>query len=300
MDKKSKKIVLGRGLNSLLDDSNNKTDSIIENKITKNISIIGKTIEIDIDKITLNPMQPRTRFNKESLNELALSIKNFGVIQPITVFEKSKNNFELISGERRVRASKLIQLKKISAFVKDVKDSEKLEMALVENIQREDLDPIEIAITYNRLIKEINITHEKLSDRVGKKRSTISNYLRLLKLDPIIQSGLRDGFISMAHGRELSGIKSYKNQLDLYEKIISKKLSVRETEKIVRGLNSKKPLLEYNNLNKNIYQKKINLIKERFGINFNLKISNKGSGQIIIPFKSKGEFDEIIKKINNE
>ena len=196
MDKKSKKIVLGRGLNSLLDDSNNKTDSIIENKITKNISMIGKTIEIDIDKITLNPMQPRTRFNKESLNELALSIKNFGVIQPITVFEKSKNNFELISGERRVRASKLIQLKKISAFVKDVKDSEKLEMALVENIQREDLDPIEIAITYNRLIKEINITHEKLSDRVGKKRSTISNYLRLLKLDPIIQSGLRDGFIA--------------------------------------------------------------------------------------------------------
>ena len=300
MDKKSKKIVLGRGLNSLLDDSNNKTDSIIENKITKNISIIGKTIEIDIDKITLNPMQPRTRFNKESLNELALSIKNFGVIQPITVFEKSKNNFELISGERRVRASKLIQLKKISAFVKDVKDSEKLEMALVENIQREDLDPIEIAITYNRLIKEINITHEKLSDRVGKKRSTISNYLRLLKLDPIIQSGLRDGFISMAQGRELSGIKSYKNQLDLYEKIISKKLSVRETEKIVRGLNTKKPPLDYNNLNNNAYQKKISLIKERFGINFNLKISNKGSGQIIIPFKSKGEFDEIIKKINNE
>ena len=299
MDKKSKKIVLGRGLNSLLEDSNSKTESIIENKITKNISLIGKTIEIDIDKIALNPMQPRTRFNKESLNELAMSIKNFGVIQPITVIERSKNYFELISGERRVRASKLIQLKKIPAFVKDVKDSEKLEMALVENIQREDLDPIEIALTYNRLIKEINITHEKLSDRVGKKRSTISNYLRLLKLDPIIQSGLRDGFISMAHGRELSAIKSYKNQLDLYEKIISKKLSVRETEKIIRGLNTKKPYLEHDNLNNKFYQKKINSIAERFGVNLNLKILKKGGGQIIIPFKSKKEFDEIIKKIND-
>ena len=136
MDKKSNKSVLGRGLNSLLSDSNNKTDSIIENKITKKISLIGKTIEIEIDKINLNPNQPRTRFNKESLNELAISIKNYGVIQPITVLEKSKNNFELISGERRLRASKLIKLKSISAFVKDVKDSEKLEMALVENIQR--------------------------------------------------------------------------------------------------------------------------------------------------------------------
>ena len=299
MDKKSKKSVLGRGLNSLLGDSNNKTDSIIENKITKKISLIGKTIEIDIDKINLNPKQPRTRFNKESLNELAISIKNYGIIQPITVLEKSKNNFELISGERRLRASKLIQLKRISAFVKDVKDSEKLEMALVENIQREDLDPIEIAISYKRLTEEINITHEKLSIRVGKKRSTISNYLRLLKLDPIIQSGLRDGFISMAHGRELSTIKSYKNQLDLYEKIISKKLSVRETEKIVRKFSTKKSYSEDKNLYNSLYQKKISLIEKKFKINLNLKIFRKGSGQIIIPFKSKVEFDDIIKRINN-
>lgn len=299
MDKKSKKSVLGRGLNSLLGDSNNKTDSIIENKITKKISLIGKTIEIDIDKINLNPKQPRTRFNKESLNELAISIKNYGIIQPITVLEKSKNNFELISGERRLRASKLIQLKRISAFVKDVKDSEKLEMALVENIQREDLDPIEIAISYKRLTEEINITHEKLSIRVGKKRSTISNYLRLLKLDPIIQSGLRDGFISMAHGRELSTIKSYKNQLDLYEKIISKKLSVRETEKIVRKFSNKKSSSEDKNLYNSLYQKKISLIEKKFKINLNLKIFRKGSGQIIIPFKSKVEFDDIIKRINN-
>tara|TARA_B100000941_G_scaffold284881_1_gene256196 strand:- start:106 stop:1008 length:903 start_codon:yes stop_codon:yes gene_type:complete len=299
MDKKSKKSVLGRGLNSLLGDSNNKTDSIIENKITKKISLIGKTIEIDIDKINLNPKQPRTRFNKESLNELAISIKNYGIIQPITVLEKSKNNFELISGERRLRASKLIQLKRISAFVKDVKDSEKLEMALVENIQREDLDPIEIAISYKRLTEEINITHEKLSIRVGKKRSTISNYLRLLKLDPIIQSGLRDGFISMAHGRELSTIKSYKNQLDLYEKIISKKLSVRETEKIVRKFSTKKSSSEDKNSYNSLYQKKISLIEKKFKINLNLKIFRKGSGQIIIPFKSKVEFDDIIKRINN-
>ena len=299
MDKKSKKSVLGRGLNSLLGDSNNKTDSIIESKITKKISLIGKTIEIDIDKINLNPKQPRTRFNKESLNELAISIKNYGIIQPITVLEKSKNNFELISGERRLRASKLIQLKRISAFVKDVKDSEKLEMALVENIQREDLDPIEIAISYKRLTEEINITHEKLSIRVGKKRSTISNYLRLLKLDPIIQSGLRDGFISMAHGRELSTIKSYKNQLDLYEKIISKKLSVRETEKIVRKFSTKKSSSEDKNSYNSLYQKKISLIEKKFKINLNLKIFRKGSGQIIIPFKSKVEFDDIIKRINN-
>ena len=198
-----------------------------------------------------------------------------------------------------MRASKLIQLKRISAFVKDVKDSEKLEMALVENIQREDLDPIEIAISYKRLTEEINITHEKLSIRVGKKRSTISNYLRLLKLDPIIQSGLRDGFISMAHGRELSTIKSYKNQLDLYEKIISKKLSVRETEKIVRKFSTKKSSSEDKNLYNSLYQKKISLIEKKFKINLNLKIFRKGSGQIIIPFKSKVEFDDIIKRINN-
>ena len=186
----NKKQVLGRGLSAML--SSNETDTIK-----------SSTNEINVDKISVNPFQPRSNFNNSSLQELSVSIKNIGIIQPITVRKIDNNTYQLISGERRLRACKEIGLKQIPAFVREANDQDSLEMALVENIHRQDLDAIEIAISYQRLIEEINLTQEELSDKIGKNRTTISNYLRLLKLDPIIQSGIRDGFISMGHGRAL-------------------------------------------------------------------------------------------------
>ena len=191
----NKKQVLGRGLSAMLGSKEMET-------------IKSSTNEININEISVNPFQPRSNFNNSSLQELSISIKNIGIIQPITVRKIDNNNYQLISGERRLRACKEIGLKKIPAYVREANDQDSLEMALVENIHRQDLDAIEIAISYQRLIEEINLTQEELSDKIGKNRTTISNYLRLLKLDPIIQSGIRDGFISMGHGRALINISS--------------------------------------------------------------------------------------------
>ena len=194
MAKAVKKQALGRGLSALLNDSVSEINSVQD----KNAStIVGSIIEIDLDLVDVNPYQPRTHFNEEALRELASSIKELGVIQPITVRKLEGNRFQLVSGERRFRASKLIGLKSIPAYIRLANDQEMLEMALVENIQRQDLDPIEVALSYQRLIEEIKLTQEELSNRVGKNRSTVTNYLRLLKLDPIIQTGMRDGFLSM-------------------------------------------------------------------------------------------------------
>ena len=194
MAKATKKQALGRGLSALLKDT-----SVSD---TFNDAVVGSIIEISLENIQVNPYQPRTYFDEESLRELASSIKELGVIQPITV-RKIGDSFQLVSGERRFRASKLIGNKSIPAYIRTANDQEMLEMALVENIQRKNLDPIEVALSYQRLIDEIQLTQEELSVRVGKKRSTVTNYLRLLKLDPILQTGMRDGFISMGHGRAL-------------------------------------------------------------------------------------------------
>ena len=233
MAKATKKQALGRGLSALLKDPSNDIQSVHDKNADK---VIGNIVELDVDFIEVNPFQPRTNFSEESLRELASSIKELGIIQPITVRKLGLNKYQLVSGERRYRASKLLGLETIPAYVRIANDQESLEMALVENIQRQDLDPIEIALSYQRLIDEINLTQEQMSERVGKKRSTIANYLRLLKLDPIIQTGMRDGFISMGHGRALIAIEDQTIQLDIYEKILSNKLSVRETEALVRNL----------------------------------------------------------------
>ena len=187
---------------------------------------------------------PLTEFDEEKLFELSESIKELGIIQPITVRKIENNNYQLISGERRLRACKEIGLKNIPAYVREANDQDSLEMALVENIHRQDLDAIEIAISYQRLIEEINLTQEELSDKIGKNRTTISNYLRLLKLDPIIQSGIRDGFISMGHGRALINVNSNNDQKNIYKKIISKNLSVRNTELLVKDLKGKRVSLD--------------------------------------------------------
>ena len=299
MVKRSKKKVLGRGLSVLLgDDEKNTFGKEVENIDQE---VIGKIIELDINEIEINPLQPRSNFSEILIEELASSIKSLGLIQPITVRKIEPNKFQLISGERRFRAAKLINLLKIPAYVRIANDEEILEMALVENIQRKDLDPIEIALCYERLIKEANITQDVLSERVGKKRSTIANYIRLLKLDPIIQTGIRDGFLSMGHGRAIINIEETDKQLEIYEKIISKKLSVRETEKIVSRLKNK---ITYPSEIKNETSAFSQELEKEFETLLDaitkVKINENGKGTVKIFFNSKSELIAITKKIKHE
>ena len=285
MAKAYRKRALGRGLSAILSDEDN-------NRFAKSASLNFDEIEIDL--IDLNPYQPRTNFNQKDIDELASSIKELGLIQPITIKTKD-NRYELISGERRLRAFKILKLKSIPAYVRKADDQASLEMALVENIQRKDLDPIEIAISYNRLIEELSISHEEMSKRVGKDRSTISNYIRLLKLDPIIQSGIRDNFISMGHGRSLINIKSKDTQLIIYEKILRNGLSVRQTEKIVKELNNKK-VSRVTNYNEGLL-KKIKLLETKYKTTLELKMRNE-KGQLSFKFKNVAELNKLIKRLN--
>lgn len=293
MAKATQKQALGRGLSALLKDPSNDIRSIQDKNADK---VVGNIVELELDAIDINPFQPRTSFNEETLKELATSIKELGVIQPITVRKIGFNKYQLVSGERRFRASKLVGLATIPAYIRIANDQESLEMALVENIQRVDLDPIEIALSYQRLIDEINLTQEQLSDRVGKNRSTVANYMRLLKLDPIVQTGMRDGFISMGHGRALISIEDQSVQLDVYEKIISNQLSVRQTETLVKSIlnpESKTPKTE-TELPKHI-KKGIKEFSEYFGHKIDVKVGKNGAGKISIPFHSEEDFNRIKK-----
>ncbi|MCH7524506.1 MAG: ParB/RepB/Spo0J family partition protein [Bacteroidetes bacterium] len=295
MAKATQKQVLGRGLSALLQDPSNDIQSIKDKNADK---VIGNIIELPIDSIEINPFQPRTNFNEESLRELASSIKELGVIQPITVRKTGFNTYQLVSGERRLRASKFIDLKTIPSYIRIANDQEMLEMALVENIQRQDLDAIEIALSYQRLIDDIKLTQEQMSIRVGKKRSTISNYLRLLKLDPIIQTGMRDGFISMGHGRAIINVEDQNKQLEIYEKILSQKLSVRQTEQLVKNYKEHNAISTPRQENiPNYVKDSIATISEYFGQRINVKISKNGSGKITIPFHSEEDFNRIKKLV---
>lgn len=288
MAKAYKKRVLGRGLSAILsDDDNNRFE------INKKTNLLN---EIEIDKISLNPYQPRTNFNKKSLDELASSINELGLIQPVTV-QKIDENFILISGERRLRAFKQLNKKNIPAYIRTADDQTSLEMALVENIQRRDLDPIEIAITYHRLTSELKISHDEMSKRVGKDRTTITNYIRLLKLDPVIQSGIRDKFISMGHGRALINIENQDDQLLIYEKILKNNLSVRDTEKLVRNTNGNKSKNKIKIITDEI-KKEFSKITIKTGLNLSLKLS-KDKAHIIFKFESDKEILENLKKFND-
>ncbi|SFW12566.1 chromosome partitioning protein, ParB family [Sinomicrobium oceani] len=295
MAKATKKQALGRGLSALLKDPENDIKTATDKNADK---VVGNIVELDITAIEVNPFQPRTNFNEDTLQELATSIKELGVIQPITVRKIEFNKYQLVSGERRFRASKLVGLTTVPAYIRIANDQESLEMALVENIQRQDLDPIEIALSYQRLIDEIQLTQEQLSDRVGKKRSTIANYLRLLKLDPIIQTGMRDGFVSMGHGRALINIEDKEVQLAIYEKIISNGLSVRETEKLVKTLQEKdgKTASEPASGKLPTYiDDKMGEIAEYFSTKVDVKVSRNGKGKLIIPFHSREDFIRLTK-----
>ena len=290
MAKANKRQALGRGLSALLDESEKSAASKEE--------IIGNVVELPLDKIKVNPFQPRTNFNQESIEDLAKSIQALGVIQPITVRKIENDNFQLVSGERRLKAAKSVGLQTIPSFIRIADDQESLEMALVENIQREDLDPIEIALSYQRLIDEIELTQEELSERVGKKRSTITNYIRLLRLDPIIQTGMRDGFISMGHGRALIAVEDRSKQLTIYEQILAKGLSVRATEKLVKtddSIPTKKTPVS------NPYvEGKLAFYKNMFGEKVRIQLNSSGGGQIVVPFSSQKEFKALTKRLQSD
>lgn len=229
-----KRKALGKGLAALLKDPQEDVQTAEEKGAEE---VIRSISELPVERIQANPYQPRTFFDEESLSELADSIRELGVIQPITVRRIKKNKYELISGERRLRASKMAGLTQIPAYIRLADDQGMLEMALVENIQRKELDAVEVALSYKRLMDECGITQEEVSQRVGKKRSTVTNYLRLLKLPPIIQAGLRDQMLSMGHARALVNIDNEKDQLSIYKTLISKGLNVRQVEDEVQRLN---------------------------------------------------------------
>tara|TARA_B100000575_G_scaffold293351_1_gene304465 strand:+ start:3373 stop:4248 length:876 start_codon:yes stop_codon:yes gene_type:complete len=291
MSIKKQKNVLGRGLDSLLKRSEDDNDF---NESTK----LANSLEISLNKIQTNSNQPRTKFDKIEIENLAKSIKNIGIIQPITVREIKGNKYEIISGERRFRATKKAGLETIPCYIKGIEnDSEILKMSLVENIQRVDLDPIEIGLTYNRLVTDHNLKIESISSLVGKDRSTVSNYIRLLKLDPIIQSGIRDGFISMGHGRALINVPDKKTQVEIYKEVISSKLSVRQTEKIVNG-NKKRNNLSISDVSK-IYIDATNKFEKIFQSQVKLKENSNGKVYLSTNFKNIKDLYSVLKKISN-
>ncbi|MBD0778752.1 ParB/RepB/Spo0J family partition protein [Maribacter sp. ANRC-HE7] len=300
MAKATKKQALGRGLSALLKDPENDIKTASDKNADK---VVGNIVELDIEAIEVNPFQPRSSFNTEALEELASSIRELGVIQPITVRKLDFNKYQLVSGERRFRASKLIGLETVPAYIRIANDQESLEMALVENIQRQDLDPIEIALSYQRLIDEIQLTQEKLSDRVGKKRSTITNYMRLLRLDPIIQTGIRDGFVSMGHGRALVNIEKKTDQIALYERIIGENLSVRDTERAVKAYregDDTKKTVKKSSTAPAFVKKASQDIGNHLATKVSVNATEKGKGKITIPFNSEEEFQRIKKLIVGE
>lgn len=286
----AKRNALGRGLGALIDDADKMMESV------------PAVSEIDINKIEANPFQPRTRFDEDALSELSGSIKKFGIIQPITLRKIDNEHYQIIAGERRFRASKLAELKTIPAYVRDANDDGMLEMALIENIQREDLDAIEIALSYQRLIEECHLTQENLGDRVGKKRSTVTNYLRLLKLPAEIQKGIRNREITMGHARTLINIEDSDTQIMIYQQILKYDFSVRKVEEIVRNLNNEQSINSSNSEStvkdgvktENEYQELKTHLSRFFQSKVDFKINEKGKGKIIIPFTTTNELERIV------
>lgn len=289
----AKKQALGRGLGALMEDATRPE-----------VPVPGENLnEVEISKIEINPFQPRKEFNEEALAELAESISKLGIIQPITIRETENNKYQLITGERRLRASKIAGLNKIPAFIRTADDQGMLEMALVENIQREDLNAVEIAISYQRLIEECKLTQESLSERVGKKRATISNYLRLLKLPAEIQLGIREKKISMGHARALINVENPKSQLTIFQRIILENLSVRDVENIVKNFNEQPE--KASQVAKKIaslpeeYAQLQNHLSKHFNSGVEFKRNKKGEGRIIISFKSDEELERILGIFDN-
>jgi ParB family chromosome partitioning protein len=294
--KPKRKNALGRGLGALLDDAPSSSHSF--HKLTTDTAPVHSINEIDLLDIEVNPFQPRTKFDEEALAELAESIRVQGIIQPITVRKLSERKFQLISGERRYHASKLAGLLRIPAYVRTANDQQMLEMALIENIQRENLNAIEIALSYQRLLSECDLRQEDLGDRVGKKRSTVTNYLRLLKLPPDVQAAIRDGELGMGHARALVNIENIDHQLDIFKKIIKDDLSVRKVEELVKKLKDRnehpvelaaKPKLSYE------LKQVQDRLSSHFGSRVLLQAEANNKGTIKIPYLSHEDLNRILE-----
>ncbi|MBR4391981.1 MAG: ParB/RepB/Spo0J family partition protein [Bacteroidales bacterium] len=298
-DNNKKNRGLGRGLDAILQSP--ETD--ITSRDISGDYVAGAVAEIDINLIETNPFQPRTEFDQEALEELAHSIKEQGVIQPVTVRKLGYNRYQLISGERRLRASKLAGLSKIPVFIRIANDEQMLELALIENIHRENLNAIEVAISYQRLIDECNLTQEQLSEKVGKSRSAIANFLRLLKLPAEIQIALRDGHITMAHARALINVEDKEAQLKLLQQIIEDELNVRQTEDLANKAkitdNSKEPRKQTNYLPDH-FKAQIKTLSQALNTKVKVKRNLKGQGSVVIDFKNEAEFDRIIQLFNKQ
>ncbi|MBL7832690.1 MAG: ParB/RepB/Spo0J family partition protein [Cyclobacteriaceae bacterium] len=297
----SKKKALGRGLNALLSDSNTEDRLEIDPPVVKPVvappTTSGSTLEIPLSQIEVNPFQPRTHFDQQALQELADSIKVHGIIQPITVRRLAQDQYQLISGERRFQASKLAGLKSVPAYIRSADDQQMLEMALIENIQRENLNAIEVALSYQRLITECNLNQEALGDRVGKNRATVTNYLRLLKLPPDIQIAVRDNRISMGHARAIINVENPDQQLYIFKKTLEEDLSVRKVEELVRELASARKTDKGTSTTAAPANREINQLQSKLSSHFGTRIvikSDGKKGEIKIPFLSVEDLNRIL------
>ncbi len=283
----AKKNALGRGLGALIDVSEDQDRQLIHSP--------SAVSEIPLKNISVNPFQPRKSFDEETLNELVISVKEHGIIQPITVRRAPNNSYQLITGERRLRAAQTAGLKRIPAYVREAGDENMLELALVENIQREDLDAIEVAISYQRLIEEFSLTQDGLGNRVGKKRATIANYLRLLNLPVEIQNAIREKKISMGHARALAGMEEKEFQLEVFARILSSDLSVRKVENLAqKAKKTEKSEPAAIDDRRSDYEDLREHLSHYFGATIEFKRSNKGTGRIVIPFKSDEDLQRIV------
>lgn len=290
---KSKKKALGRGLEAILQSP----DTDITSKDISGNYVVGAIAELVIDQIEANPFQPRTVFDEEELAELSASIREQGIVQPLTVRKMGFEAYQLIAGERRLRAAKLAGLKSVPCFIRVANDEQMLEMALIENIHRKDLNAIDIAISYQRLMEECKLTQEELSDRVGKKRATVSNYIRLLKLPAKIQLALKDEELSMGHARALINIQDPDTQLGLMQQIISKGLSVRQVEKQVAEITGNTTSVKQEKIIPEKYLNAGSVLSQELEASVTVKANNKGKGSIVIPFTNEEEFDKVFSKL---
>jgi ParB family chromosome partitioning protein len=298
-----RKTGLGKGLGALLQDDLKVSPSTTSREIGDTAAPSAGSINfIKIEEIAVNPFQPRTDFDENALKELSESIVLQGLIQPITVRQVSKNQYQLISGERRLRASMLAGITEVPAYVRTANDQQMLEMALIENIQRENLNAIEVALSFQRMIEECNLKQEELGDRVSKNRSTVTNYLRLLKLPPVIQVGIRDGKISMGHARALINVGDIDKQLFVYQEIIDKDLSVRMAEILVRNIQEQLKPKKGKGVGKQMdfqYQKIEDDLASKFSTRVRLNLKNtKGKGAIEIPFDSEDDLSRILELLD--
>lgn len=301
-----KRNALGKGLGALLSDkdqANSKPEPSLSNQTA--VAAVNTISAIPLDQIEANPYQPRDNFEEQALQELADSIKVQGIIQPLTVRRLSANSYQLISGERRLRASKLAGLKEVPAYIRTANDQEMIEMALIENIQRENLNAMEVAISFQRMIEECKLNQEELGSRVGKNRTTVTNYLRLLKLPPIIQAAIRDQQISMGHARAMVNVENVDQQLYVFKEILTKDLSVRKVEDLVRSLHGSKkdqqvtkPANEKTLRNNFEYQKIQDDLSSKFGNKVMIKADEKGKGSINIPFLSTDDLNRILEMLD--